>query len=90
MLSVLLLKSLGLKRNGFTANIPTLVQTIIILNPPFTIFSNQITTTLNQGQTGRVFQLRVGAGSGIEQIFRVGLGIGYLYQTPSQLGIMGY
>ena len=43
-----------------------------------------------QGQTGRVFQLRVGSGSGIEKIFRVGLGIGYLYQIPSQLGIMGY
>ena len=50
MLSVLLLKSLGLKRNGFTANIPTLVQTIIILNPPFTIFSNQTTTPLNQAR----------------------------------------
>ena len=43
-----------------------------------------------QGQTGRVFQLRVGSGSGIEKIYRVGLGIGYLYQIPSQLGIMGY
>ena len=27
-----------------------------------------------QGQTGRVFQLRVGSGSGIEKIFRVGSG----------------
>ena len=43
-----------------------------------------------QGQTGRVFQLRVGSGSGIEKIFQVGSGIGYLYQIPSQLGIMGY
>ena len=55
MLSVLLLKSLGLKRNGFTANIPTLVQTIIILNPPFTIFSNQITTTPNQARITKCF-----------------------------------
>ena len=31
-----------------------------------------------QGQTGRVFQLRVGSGSGIEKIFLVGLGrVGY-------------
>ena len=31
-----------------------------------------------QGQTGRVFQLRVGSGSGIEKIFRVGSGrVGY-------------
>ena len=31
-----------------------------------------------QGQTGRVFELRVGSGSGIEKIFRVGLGrVGY-------------
>ena len=43
-----------------------------------------------QGQTGRVFQLRVGSDSGIEKIFRVRLGIGYLYQIPSQLGVMGY
>ena len=42
-----------------------------------------------QGQTGRVFQLRVGSGSGIEKIFRVGSGIGYLYQIPSHFGIMG-
>ena len=27
-----------------------------------------------QGETGRVFQLRVGSGSGIEKIFRVGSG----------------
>ena len=27
-----------------------------------------------QGQTGRVFQLRVGSGSGIEKIFRIGSG----------------
>ena len=34
--------------------------------------------TLIQGQTGRVFQLRVGSGSGIEKIFRVGSGrVGY-------------
>ena len=33
--------------------------------------------TNRQGQTGRVFQLRVGSGSGIEKIFRVGSGIGY-------------
>ena len=32
----------------------------------------------DQGQTGRVFQLRVGSGSGIEKIFRVGSGrVGY-------------
>ena len=32
----------------------------------------------HQGQTGRVFQLRVGSGSGIEKIFRVGSGrVGY-------------
>ena len=42
-----------------------------------------------QGQTGRVFQLRVGSCSGIEKIFQVGLGIGYLYQIPSKLGISG-
>ena len=31
-----------------------------------------------QGETGRVFQLRVGSGSGIEKIFRVGSGrVGY-------------
>ena len=31
-----------------------------------------------QGQTGRVFQLRVGSGSGIEKIFWVGSGrVGY-------------
>ena len=51
---------------------------------------SQILLIHTQGQTGRVFQLRVGSGSGIEKIFRVGLGIGYLYQIPSQLGIMGY
>ena len=39
-----------------------------------------------QGQTGRVFELRVGSGSGIEKIFRVGLGIGYFYEIPSQSG----
>ena len=59
------------------------------------LYFQGISTTLGQGQTGRVFQLRVGSGSGIEKIFRVGsgrvgLGIGYLYQIPSQLGIMGY
>ena len=50
---------------------------------------------LTRPSTGRVrrvgfFNFRVGSGSGIEKIFRVGLGIGYLYQIPSQLGIMGY
>ena len=30
--------------------------------------------TYDQGQTGRVFQLRVGSGSGIEKIFWVGSG----------------
>ena len=44
----------------------------------------------NQGQTGRVFQLRVGFGYWKNISGRVGLGIGYLYQIPSQLGIMGY
>ena len=38
--------------------------------------SNHISN--NQGQTGRVFQLRVGSGSGIEKIFRVRSGrVGY-------------
>ena len=46
-------------------------------------------SSYGQGQTGRVFQLRVGSGSGIEKIFWVGSGIGYLYQIPSHLGIMG-
>ena len=35
--------------------------------------------------SGRVRVLKKYFGSG-----RVGLGIGYLYQIPSQLGIMGY
>ena len=44
-----------------------------------------------QGQTGRVFQVRVGISSCIEKIFWVGSGrSGYLYQIPSQLGIMGF
>ena len=42
----------------------------------------------------RVEFFNFGSGSGIEKIFRVGsgrvgLGIGYLYQIPSHLGIMG-
>ena len=65
---------------------------------PSKIFKLYLLVTMNevndrggdQGQTGRVFQLRVGSGSGIEKIFWVGSGIGYLYQIPSQLGIIGY
>ena len=38
----------------------------------------------------RVGFFNFGSGSGIEKIFRVGSGIGYLYLIPSQLGIMGY
>ena len=35
----------------------------------------------------RVGFFNFGSGSGIEKIFWVGSGIGYLYQIPSQLGI---
>ena len=39
----------------------------------------------SQGHTGRDFQHRVGSSSGIEQIFRVGLGIFIKYQVNREL-----
>ena len=43
-----------------------------------------------QGLTGRVFQLRVGSGSGIGKNYRVGVGFGYWYHILNQSGIIGY
>ena len=43
-----------------------------------------------QGPVGRYFQLRDGSGSGIDENFGFGSGIGYICKMNYQSGIFGY